>query len=450
MHFIPNSEIKQAMLAEIGLDDIDELFADVPKEVRYGGLQIEKSKSEMQVRREMKHMLSKNVTLDEITSFIGGPAMPHFVPAAVRSITSRSEFYTAYTPYQPELSQGILQAMFEYQSMIAELTGMDVANISMYDGATALGEAALMTARASRKNEFLVPENISWEKKSVLGNYVKGAGLKIREIPFDSKTGLLDLDALKEALSPETAGLYIENPNFFGLIDDRVDEINAIVHSAGKALLVVGVDAVSLGALRSPGDYGADIVIGEGQLLGNAPNFGGPLVGIFACRDEHVRRMPGRIIGLTKDASGRRAFCMALTTREQHIRREKATSNICSNETLCSLASAVYLSLLGRDGLEKLARLNFERGEKLKEALSNIEGVELPFSNTPHFNQLVVRYTGKSAEEIHYALLERGVHGGLLIGGGCCGGCECALYGTTELHTDGDINKLAVALREAV
>src|SRR2546426_5772821 len=315
---------EEEMLKALGLPSVDALFADIPAKVRVNGLTLPKGLPEADVVERVTAILAKNRVGDELPTFLGAGLYDHFVPAAVRAIASRSEFYTSYTPYQPEVSQGILQALFEYQSMICELTGMDGANTSMYDGSTAVGEAALIAARVTGKREIVVPRALHWERRQVLDNYGRGPGLHFKEVPFDGKTGKLDLAALETAVSNETAAVYLEEPNFFGVLDDQVDEVRAIT----KGLLIVGVNPMSLAVTRAPGDYGADIVVGEGQPLGNAVAFGGPLLGVFACKEAYVRKMPGRVIGATRDADGRRAFCMTMQTREQHIRREKGMSNI--------------------------------------------------------------------------------------------------------------------------
>jgi glycine dehydrogenase subunit 1 len=385
--------------------------------------------------------LDKNILL---TSFLGGGMKPHYIPAAVRAIVSRSEFYTSYTPYQAEFSQGILQSMFEYQSMMGELTGMDVANMSMYDSSTALGEAALMACRITKKNEMLIPSNISWEKKSVLRNYVKGIGMKIEEIPYLSN-GKVDLDKIKK--KGEKKVVYIENPNFFGLFEDRISEVREI---SEESFLIMGIDPISLAIVTPPSEYGADVVVGEGRSLGNPLNFGGPLNGILACKKEFVRQLPGRIIGATTDKNGKRAFCMVLQTREQHIRRGKATSNICTNNALCSLASAVYMALLGEEGLREIAVANMRNGEKLMEKISSINGFELPFDGE-HFNEFVA-LSPIDPDELNKKLLKRGIQGGLPLKPlKSFPELEKAmLFGVTEMHTDEEMERLVNAIEEVL
>ncbi len=445
MKFIPNSPVKHAMTHDMGLTTTDDLFSDIPPQLRLKKLNLPAGQSQQAVEAHLRGLAAQNKSFCELPSFLGGGIKPHYLPAAVTAVTSRSEFYTAYTPYQPEASQGFLQAIFEYQSMIAELTGMDIANASLYDGATALGEAALMCSRQTKKTHFLIPANLSWEKKSVLKNYTTGAGITVHEAPYDPHTGTINRDALADLLTDTTAGVYLENPNFFGIFEDHAADIADLTH-AKQALFVVGVDPISLGITRSPGDYGADIVIGEGKALGNPMDYGGSTLGIFACRHDYLRQLPGRIIGMTKDTDGHPAYCMTLQTREQHIRREKATSNICTNEGLCMLAAAVHLAWLGGQGLTDLGRRNINAGHSLKKAITAIPGYHAPFTGTP-FNEFVIRCP--NATKTHTTLLNHGVHGGLLLQPWFPELTDCMLFGVTELHTPEQINRLLTGLKEA-
>lgn len=444
MQFIPNSPLKKSMLLELKLHDIDDLFSDIPKEIKIENLKLPPSRYQQDVEDHMRQLARQNKSFCEMPSFLGGGYKPHYIPAVVKSIISRSEFYTAYTPYQPETSQGFLQAIFEYQSMIAELTGMDVSNASLYDGATAIGEAALMSMRITKKKTFVIPENISWEKKSILTNYTKGAGIKIKEVAYDKETGKIDLENLKKTINAETAGFYLENPNFFGVFEDAVEEIHPLLQK-NQSLFIVGVDPISLGICKSPGEYGADIVIGEGKSLGNPLDFGGSTLGIFACKNEFLRQIPGRIIGMTKDHQGKRAFCMTMQTREQHIRREKATSNICTNEGLCMLATATYLSWLGGKGLQELCETNFERGQQLRKQISAIPGFSRVFSGV-HFNEFVIRCPDAAA--VHTHLLRQGMQGGLLLEKWYPKLTNCMLFGVTELHNEESMTRLVSLLKE--
>jgi len=445
MKFIPNSTTKDVMLKEMGLTDIDELFSDIPKKIRIDQLNLSKGLSQQETEQKLRNISNKNKSFHDMPSFLGGGTKPHYIPSVVKSNISRSEFYTAYTPYQSEASQGFLQAMFEYQSMIAELTGMDIANCSLYDGVTALGEAALMCTRINRKKTFIIPKNICQEKKSVLQNYTKGPEITIKEASYDNKTGKIDIDELKKQIDGDTAGVYIENPNFFGVFEDDIENIREIVKDAGS-LLVIGVDPLSLGIVKSPGEYGADIVLGEGRALGNPMDFGGSTLGIFACKKEFLRQLPGRIIGMTKDAEGNCAFCMALQTREQHIRRGRATSNICTNEGLCALAATVYLSWLGNSGLEELGKVNFEKGQQLANRITSIDGFEKMFTGS-HFNEFVVKCP-HDVNKINKKLLKKGVQGGLILDRWYPELKNCMLFGVSEVHRDEDVEKLVSLLKE--
>jgi len=445
MNFIPNSSLKNEMLKEIGYGSIDELFEDIPKQIRVKHLKLDSAQSQMDVEKHMRLLSEKNSSCQDLKCFLGGGIKPHYIPAVVRSVLSRAEFLTAYTPYQSEASQGFLKAMFEYQSMIAEITGMDCANCSLYDGATALGEAALMSSRITKRNVFLIPQHIAWEKKSVLVNYTKGADIHIKEIPFDQKTGKIHLESLEKMLSSDVSGVYIENPNGFGIFEDNVDIIKELTEKT-KSLLVVGIDPLSLGIIRSPGEYGADIVIGEGRALGNNMDFGGSGLGLFSCKKEYLRQIPGRIIGVTKDDQGRQAFCMAMQTREQHIRRAKATSNICTNEGLCALAAVTYLSWLGGNGLEKLSYENFKIAQYLSNSLNSLESFSKTFSGT-HFNECVIRSKIDPAKVNTY-LLKKGILGGVPLKRWDPFLKHDMLFGATELHSKEDIDHLINVLEE--
>jgi glycine dehydrogenase subunit 1 len=368
----------------------------------------------------------------------------------VKEVVQRSEFLTSYTPYQPEISQGMLQALFEYQSMICELTAMDVANCSMYDWASALGEAARMASRVTRRNEILVPRIMHPERRATLKTYTEPADISIKEVVYNPETGQIDLGDLESKISNNIAAIYVENPSYLGFVEEHVDEIGSLAHEHG-ALFIVGVDPTSLGILKPPGEYGADIVVGEAQSLGNPMNFGGPLLGIFACRDDLnlVRQMPGRIIGLTTTTNGdKQGFCMVLQTREQHIRREKATSNICSNEALCAVASAVYMALLGPQGLRELGETIMYKANYAMRLLSKIEGIKAPVFKSMHFKEFTVNFdgTGLSVKEVNERLLKKGVHGGKEISREFPELGQTALYCVTEIHSKEDIELLAKSL----
>lgn len=452
--YIPNTEeTRDQMLREIGLPDIEDLFKDIPQQVRLKTkLKLPPAMPEVEVAKHVRAILSKNRPFTKMLSFLGGGVWPHYIPAHVRQLVKRSEFLTAYTPYQPETSQGMLQALFEYQSLIAELVGLDVANASMYDWATSLGEAALMCARVTGRGKFIVPKIISKDRFSVLENYAAGPSLEIVKVGYDSETGQVDFNQLEQMVDKNTAGVYVENPSYLGFIETQVEEIGEIAHKNG-ALFVVGVNPISLGLLKAPGDYGADIVIGEGQPLGNPVAFGGPTLGIFACRGEQrlLRQLPGRLIGMTKTIDGSaRGFTMVLQTREQHIRREKATSNICSNEALCAVAAAVYLVTLGPNGLRQLAEVCASNASYLMKRLGEIDGLKAPIFKSPHFNEFTIQCTVGSISQLNAELLKRGIHGGKPLCSEFPELGDSALLCTTELHSKKNLDDFVEAVREIV
>ncbi len=454
--YIPNSaeDSKRVLLRALGISSPEELYADIPEAVRLKRrLKVPGPLPEQEILRRIREKLSGVRTALDMPVFLGAGCWPHHVPAAVDFIVSRTEFLTAYTPYQPEVSQGMLQALWEYQSLICELTAMDVANCSLYDWASALGEAARMAARVTKRSRVLVPKIIHPERLAALRAYAEPAGIRVELVPYERGTGRLDLEALKAKMGPDIAAVYVEQPSYLGFLETRVKAIGEIAHDHG-ALYIVGVDPISLGILEAPGNYGADIVVGEGQPLGNHMNFGGPLLGIMACRGDRrlIWQMPGRIIGLTVDAEGRKAFCMALQAREQHIRREKASSNICTNEALCAVAAAAYLALLGPKGLRELCETILYCSHYAMRELDRLPGVKAPFFEAPHFKEFVVNFdgTGLAAKEIHDRLLEAGIHGGKLLMAEFPELGQSALYCVTELHTKADIDRLVASLRAIV
>jgi len=440
-------------MKEIGIKSIEELYRDVPEKfLLKRKLNLPKALSEYEVKRHVEKLLSKNKTVLDMTVFLGAGCWPHYVPAAVEYVTQRTELLTSYTPYQPEISQGMLQALFEYQSMICELTSMEVANCSLYDWASALGEAVRMASRVTRRNEVLIPRIIHPEREMTLQTYSEPAGIKVESVEYDEETGQINLEDLKKKVSKNTAAVYVENPSYLGFIETEVDAIADVAHDSGS-LFIVGVDPISLGVLKAPGEYGADLVIGEGQPLGNSMNYGGPSLGILACRGEIklIRQMPGRIIGMTTTLDGsQKGFCMALQTREQHIRRENATSNICSNEALCAVASAVYLALLGPQGLKELGENVMYRARYAMKQLNTIEGVKAPVFKAPHFKEFTVNFdeTGKKVKEIHERLLTKQIHGGKDLSKEFPELGQTALYCVTEIHSKEDIERLTQALKD--
>jgi len=440
------------MMQQIGIKSIEELYADVPKNFRLKQrLNLPKPLSEHEVRQHLEALLHKNKSCRDMPIFLGAGCWPHHVPAAVDSIIQRTEFLTSYTPYQPEISQGMLQAMFEYQSMICELTTMDMANSSMYDWASALGEAVRMAVRINHRTEVLVPKLIHPERYATLQTYVEPLKLHIKSGGYNPETGVLSLENLKHQVSEKTTAVYIENPSYLGFVETQVEEIAQITHDKG-ALFIVGVDPTSLGVLKPPGEYDADIVVGEGQPLGNHLNFGGPLLGLFACRGEMelIRQMPGRVIGMTTTLTGdKTGFCMALQTREQHIRRERATSNICTNEALCALASSAYLALLGPKGLRELGEIIMMKTQYAMEQLAKIKGVKAPLFKALHFKEFTVNFdkTGKTVRALHQTLLKRhGIHGGKNVSREFPELGQTALYCVNETHSKTGIDQLTKAL----
>lgn len=388
MPYIPTTDAnRKEMLKAIGVEDFEALLEAIPQEARFKGeMKLPEPLSEYEVTKLLGEIAAKNENASTHTCYLGGGAYDHFVPAAVGHVISRSEFYTAYTPYQPEVSQGNLQAIYEYQTMIANLTGMDVANASMYDGATALAEASLVAQAQTRREKVLVSKSVHPFYRQVISTYCKRSGVCQDEV--DISGGVTDLAKLADQFGDNVAGIVIQHPNFFGNLED-VEAIEKIAHDAG-GLFLVSVDPVSLGFLKPPGEYGADVVTGEGQAMGNPLYFGGPYVGIFALKQNLIRRLPGRLVGVTQDTEERRGFVLTLQTREQHIRREKATSSICTNEQLCALASTVYMSLMGKQGLKTVAELSLQKAHYLAKQLESVPGVEMMFDQ-PFFKEFVIR-----------------------------------------------------------
>ncbi len=389
MNFIPNTDRdRQRMLEAIGVDSIEELFSDIPDKVRLKGkMDLPSGMSESQLFGHMQSLANRNTNMTDYISFLGAGAYDHYVPAVVGHVMNRSEFYTAYTPYQPEVSQAVLQSIYEFQTMICELTGMEVANASMYDGATAMAEAAMIACSNTKRNKILISRTVHPEYRQVLSTYATGADLELVEVELDAEKGTTDLARLDEMLK-DAACLLIQQPNFFGCLED-VDAL-AERTKANKALFVVAVDPISLGVLRAPSEYGADIVVGEGQPLGMPLSYGGPYLGFFAVTKPLMRRIPGRVVGMTTDTKDQRGYVLTLQTREQHIRREKATSNICSNQALCALGATVYLSWLGKVGLQKLADLCLQKAAYAKDRITGLSGFEAAFG-APSFREFAIR-----------------------------------------------------------
>jgi glycine dehydrogenase subunit 1 len=385
MPFIANTdEQRQEMLAAIGLSNLDELFQAIPPELRCDEPDLPEGLTEQEARRRLAELADQNRT--DMISFLGGGIYDHFIPSAVEAVVYRSEFYTSYTPYQPEVSQGTLQAIFEFQSAICRLTDMEVANASLYDGGTALYEAMMMALRITRRNKVIVDDSVSPIYRTIIRSYTRNLGIELVETP--SRRGAPDRDLIASSIDDETAAVIVQTPTFFGRIDD-VSDLSAMAHERG-ALLVASVYPISLGILKTPGAMGADIVTGEGQSLGMPISFGGPYLGFMATRKKYVRKMPGRIVGRAHDAEGREGFVLTLQAREQHIRREKATSNICTNQGLCALTAVTYLTMLGKQGLPELARTCADRAYYAQQRLLQVPGVTLRFPGAWYFNEFVL------------------------------------------------------------
>lgn len=445
-----SSDRLKEVLGRAGVKDIEDFYTDVPRKVILDRDLSIPPASEMDVESYIESALERNRVLGECLIFLGAGLPPHYLPAAVEAIVSRSEFYTAYTPYQPEMSQGMLQALFEYQSMICDLTGMDVANSSMYDWATAAAEAVRMAIRVKGNKKVLLGGNIGPERKKVIRTYLNPLEVEVQEVGYLHDIGSIDLSDLEEKVGGSCC-LYLENPNFFGVLEREVSKAAELVHSHG-GLFIVGVDPISLALVKPPGEYGADIVVGEGQTLGGALNFGGPSLGIFACRGEQplVRQMPGRIIGMTTDLSGsQRGFTMVLQTREQHIRREHATSNICSNEALMAIGALSYLALLGSDGLRKLGLEIYERSHYAGRRLSENPNLKAPHFSGDFFQEFTIMFEGFSLHRAFEKLVGRGIVPGLMLERDFPQLENILLSCFTEVHSVEDIDRLAEAIEEA-
>ena len=427
--YLPNTDAdRRAMLREIGVSSADELFRDVPEKLLNVQFKLPQPLSELELKQELRQLSNSNANLDDYACFLGAGYYRHFIPSVVGHITGRSEFYTAYTPYQAEVSQGTLQTIYEYQSLVCQLTGMELSNAGMYDGSTAAAEAALMACRITRREKVAILSTVNPRYYEVVDTYVKGRDISLEKIEPDSVS-----------LSSDCACLIVQQPNFFGYFEDvRVYAQKA--HDTG-ALLIVIVDPVSLGMFKPPGDYGADIAVAEGQALGNPLSFGGPGLGIFTCRKEYLRQMPGRLVGKTVDADGKPGYVLTLSTREQHIRRERATSNICTSEALVALATTVYLAALGKRGLRQIAELCYHKAHYAADAISKLKGYSLVFQQ-PFFNEFVV-HCPVAPVQINEALLKEGIVGGLDISHMIDNGMLLCI---TEMNTRQDIDRLVEIL----
>ncbi|MFZ5718925.1 MAG: aminomethyl-transferring glycine dehydrogenase subunit GcvPA [Pseudomonadota bacterium] len=440
MRYLPlTPEDRAQMLGVIGAPDIDALFADVPKAARNAAFDLPPHAGELEVERELARLAGLNRPAGAGPFFCGAGAYRHHVPATVDHIIQRSEFLTSYTPYQPEIAQGTLQVLFEFQTQVARLTGLDVANASMYDGSTACAEAVMMAQRVNRREKAILSGGVHPHYAAVTQTIAHAEGMEIVRLPaaIDAEAAVI------EAIDDDTACVVVQTPNVFGVVTD-VSRIAEAAHAKGALLVVVTTEAVSYGLLKSPGEMGADIAVAEGQSIGNALNFGGPYVGLFACREKLVRQMPGRLCGETVDAEGRRGYVLTLSTREQHIRREKATSNICTNSGLCALAFSIHMTLLGGVGLAQLARVNHARARELKAA---VEAAGLEVLTPRYFNEIAVRTRGPAAAVVE-ALLAHGIVAGVPFSrlDPAAGLDDILLLAATETTTSDDIAALQRAL----
>lgn len=436
-------EDQREMLAAIGVDSIEDLFASIPADVRLDGpLQIPPAMGELELTQHITSLAAANADANRLSCFLGGGSYDHFVPAVVDAIGSRGEFYTSYTPYQPEVSQGNLQAMFEYQTLICQLTGMDVSNASLYDGGSAASEAALMSMSVTRRTQrIVVPETLHPEYRDILATYLKNLGAEIETVPCPN--GIVPLEALEQAVNDQTACVVLQYPNFFGQIED-VARVADIAHAQG-ALLVVAADPICLGLLRRPGDLGADIVVAEGQSLGSAMAYGGPYLGIMACREKFVRRLPGRIAGQTVDRRGKRCWVLTLQTREQHIRRDKATSNICTNQGLFALRASIYLAAMGPRGLYSVAELSLKKAHYAATQLTANDRFELRFSN-PFFKEFVIRDHQNQVSDLLKDAADAGFLAGIPLGRWYPHLDDCFLVAVTEKRTKDEIDRWSQTL----
>ena len=444
------------MLESIGKKSLDDLFSNIPEIFKLQrDLDIPHSHSEIEVTRRIQDLAGKNKPADTGRVFLGAGIGMHYVPAIVPALAGRSEFLTSYTSYQAEVSQGMLQTLFEYQSLLAEILEIDVVNSSMYDMATAVAEAARMTARVKKgRSRFLVPGTMNPEHYKVIYTYTEPADIELERIEYDERTGLMSLADLESKIDNQVAGVYVENPSYLGFIESQVDEISKIVHD-NDSLLVAGVDVLSLGLIRPPGNYSADIVVAEGQHLGSSMTFGGPLLGIFGCVNDRklIYQMPGRLVGMTRteEAPYEDGYVLTLSPREQHIRREKATSNICSNQALAAVTAAIYLSLLGPTGLKQVGETIAYNANYAAKMLDKIPGIKAPAIGQSIWKEFVVQFEqGVTTRDVHDALLERGLHGGRILTDEFPTLGESMLFCVTEVHSKEVIDEMIQAVRNIV
>ena len=446
MRYIPNSPDERAdMLDQIGVATTDNLFDSIPAELRLRNrLNVPAAMSELDLLKRFEEMGARNEAAKRI-SFLGGGAYSHYIPTIVDHLISRSEFFTAYTPYQPEISQGTLQAIFEFQTLVCQLTGMDIANASMYDGSTAMAEAVLMAERVTKRSKVMVSTAVHPQYLEVAHTYVQHAGIDLQRAAFDSATGQTPAHAF-DAIDDQTAAIVVQSPNFFGCIED-LQVLSEKAHAHGALLIVAVTEAMSFGLLRSPGACGADIVVAEGQSFGVPLSFGGPYVGLFATRDKYARQIPGRLVGEAYDKKGRRGFVLTLATREQHIRREKATSNICTHEGLIALAATIYLETMGRRGVQEAAQQCAQKAHYAASEIAKLEGFSLPFSG-PYFNEFIVRAPGAANELLEKLAREKGIDGGIALSRFDSNSPNDFLVCVTEMNTREQIEALVQGLAD--
>lgn len=450
MDYIPiTEEDKRRMLKVIGVADIESLFSDIPEEVRqdlvFNSIH-QDGLSEFEVISELEKIAGENRNISEFNSFLGGGIYNHFIPSIVDAIISRPEFYTAYTPYQAEVSQGTLQGIFEFQTFISELMGLDIANASMYDGGTASAEALILTKRIKRRNKVAVSKGLNPEYRKVIETYLKHTGIEVVVLPLDKVTGRTDLSGVADW--SEFSSALIASPNYFGVIED-LSSFADTIHS-GDSIAIASVNPITLGILKSPGICGIDIAVGNGQVLGNKMNCGGPAFGFFASSSKYLRQMPGRLVGKTEDTEGRTGYVMTLQTREQHIRRERATSNICTNQALNALAGTVYLAALGKTGIRNVSHLNLVKSHYLIDRFKDIQGVEVLFSPKHYFNEFTYRVKGKTVSEVLKALKSLGIYGGINPGADYPDYKDCIITSVTEVKSRQELDEYADKLEKII
>jgi glycine dehydrogenase subunit 1 len=445
LRYIPNSPDERAeMLRQLGAASIDNLFDSIPEALRLREhLSVPAALSEIELLKQFDEMGARNQAAGRV-SFLGGGAYSHYVPTIVDHLISRSEFFTAYTPYQPEISQGTLQSIFEFQTMVCQLTGMDIANASMYDGSTTMAEAVLMAERVTRRSKVVASAAVHPQYLEVAHTYVQHAGIELQHAAFDPTSGQTPITAF-DSIDDQTAAIVVQSPNFLGCIED-VEALSEKAHAKGALLIVAVTEAMSFGLLRSPGTCGADIAVAEGQSFGVPLSFGGPYVGLFATRDKYARQIPGRLVGEAYDKHGRRGFVLTLATREQHIRREKATSNICTNEGLIALAATIYLETMGRRGVQEAARQCAQKAHYAAREIAKLEGFSLPFS-APFFNEFVVRGPTAALPLLDKLARDKGIDGGVALSRFDPNRPNDFLVCVTETNTREQVDALVEGLR---